>query len=114
MVEAERVEELMLNDPVFQAVERIQRDHLPPPVPADGRPAPAVQETTGWCVYWTPGGPSSPPPSPHSPQFTLYPEVVQLPGVRNEANAGSLVERFHGVLNQDLLIVICDENQIDV
>lgn len=50
MVEAERVEELMLNDPVFQAVERIQRDHLPPPVPADGRPAPAVQETTGVLV----------------------------------------------------------------
>lgn len=55
MVEAERMEELVLNDPVFQAVERIQRDHLPPPVPADGRPAPAVQETTGWCVFCTLG-----------------------------------------------------------
>lgn len=50
MVEAERMEELMLNNPVFEAARHIQRDHLLPSVSADGRPAPAVQETTGWCI----------------------------------------------------------------
>lgn len=52
MVEAERVEELMLNDPVIETTIDRQRDHLLPPVSADSRPAPAVQEKTetGWCI----------------------------------------------------------------
>lgn len=40
MVEAERVEELVLNDPVIETAVHGQRDHLLPPVSANGRPAP--------------------------------------------------------------------------
>lgn len=41
MVEAKRVEELVLNDAMFQTAKHRQRDHLLPPVSADVRPAPA-------------------------------------------------------------------------
>ena len=49
VVEAERVEELVLNDAVIEAAVHRQRDHLLPPVPADGRPAPARTQE-GWLV----------------------------------------------------------------
>lgn len=110
MVEAQCVEEFVLNDPMMKTAIHRQRNHLLPSISANGSPAPTGQvkdRETGLNPDRLANMPTI-TSTLYSPKFTLDAQVVRLAMIRNKANAGFLVESFHSFFNCGLFIVICN------